>query len=107
MFGFLARSAARVSGRAKRGTLKAGAEEVDAAIRALYRRPGRVAVAVALRLASRVLRRNCECPACCGQRSGSVAVSGRSEVAKKAFHRAAAETVSTNARFRLGASGSR
>lgn len=55
MFGFLARSAARVSGRAKRSALKAGAEEVDAAIRALYRRPGRVAVAVALRLTARVL----------------------------------------------------
>jgi putative membrane protein len=55
MFGFLARSAARVSGLAKRSGLAAGADEVDAALRGLYRRPGRIAAAVTLRLAGRVL----------------------------------------------------
>lgn len=55
MFGFLARSAVRVSGFAKRSGLAAGADEVDAALHALYRRPGCIAIAVSVRFVGRLL----------------------------------------------------
>ena len=55
MFGFLAKSAAKVMKTDYWSELADSAAEVDEAIRALYRRPGRVGLACGLRLAARVL----------------------------------------------------
>lgn len=54
-FGFLAGHLARATGGEFWGRLAPKADEMDATIRALYDRPGRIALAVLLRLAARVV----------------------------------------------------